>query len=962
MDKYSYLSNADVATLDHLYAQYKQDPHSVSPDWSRFFEGFDLAQTLFPKLPGDKSATVHTHGGSNGDLQVKKGPLATTLTSAGHSDLHVLKEINVLNLISAYRQRGHLFAKINPVLPRKEYQPPLDLSQFHLTVEDLDTVFQSGEVLGLGPTPLRKILEHLEETYCGTVGVEYMYVRIPAIVEWMQANMEPNRNRPSFTREDKQHILRKVGQATTFESFLHRKFVGQKRFSLEGAEALIPALDGIIEHGAQRGIEEFLIGMAHRGRLNVLTNIMQKEYDVVFGEFEGKGVADDVFDGDVKYHMGFSSDVKLTFGGEIKTTHLSLQPNPSHLEAVDPVVIGVARAKMDQLYDGDHNRICPILIHGDASVAGQGVVFETIQMSRLEGYKVGGAVHIVINNQIGFTTDEEDSRSSTYCTDVAKVTLSPVFHVNGDDAEAVVHVTKLAIEFRQAFNRDVFIDIICYRKYGHNEGDEPRFTQPKMYKAIEKHEDIFTIYSKQLLAEGSITEAELAALKKQLDDNLDKELEESKAHQEGTPLDVKLQRIWEGIEFYDDLQLEADPQTQVKREMLEIISAELSRIPAGFEAHRNIAKLFEQRGKMLENDAVDWGMAELMAYGSLMLEGYPVRMTGQDVQRGTFSHRHAVITHQETNEKHIPLNHLQTPAKLMIHNSHLSEFAVMGFEYGYASSAPKTLTLWEAQFGDFVNGAQIIIDQFLSACKSKWRRMNGLVLLLPHGFEGQGPEHSSARMERFLSLCGQNNMYVCNITNPANFFHALRRQLHTPYRRPLVVFTPKSLLRLPAAVSKVSEFTDQRFRPVIDSRSADPKKVTRVLLCSGKVFYDLKANQLHHEVTNTAIIRLEQLYPFPAEQLKKILKRYNKLKDVYWVQEEPENMGPWTQIFRELLLLAPGIEVISRKVSASPATGSVSQHNRQQRYIVRKALNLDPEAAVTPANNLQPEDIFVDTD
>ncbi|MDX2061988.1 MAG: 2-oxoglutarate dehydrogenase E1 component [Bacteroidia bacterium] len=946
MDKFSYLSNADPTTLDSLYQQYLADPTSVSLDWARFFEGFDLASARFPQKPG-----------ANGSHAT------ATAATRGYSDQHVQQEISVLNLIAGYRTRGHLFANINPILPRKEYQPPLDLSQFGLSVEALDTVFQAGEVLGMGPSTLRQILEHLEETYCGKVGVEYMYARIPAIVKWFQERMEPTRNRPNYPSEKKYHILRKLGQANTFEAFLHKKFVGQKRFSLEGAEALIPALDGIIEHGAQLGIEEFVIGMAHRGRLNVLTNIMQKEYDVVFGEFEGKGVADDVFDGDVKYHMGFSSDVRLAFGDQVKHVHLSLQPNPSHLEAVNPVVLGAARAKMDQLYEGDHNRICPILIHGDASVAGQGIGFELIQMSRLRGYEVGGAVHIVVNNQVGFTTDEKDARSSTYCSDVAKVTLSPVFHVNGDDAEAVVYVTQLAIEFRQRFNRDVFIDIVCYRKYGHNEGDEPRFTQPRMYVAIAKHKDPFALLAERYLAEKSLTQAQLDALNQQLADNLDKELEESKAHQADAPLNVKLQRIWEGIEFYNDHQLEADPDTRVKRPVLDQLAKQLAHIPEGFEPHRNIQKLFEQRGEMLKNDAVDWGMAELMAYGSLLLEGYPVRMTGQDVERGTFSHRHAVITDQNTGMKYIALNGLAEPQpQFMIHNSLLSEFAVMGFEYGYASAAPKTLTLWEAQFGDFVNGAQIIIDQFLSACKTKWQRMNGLVLLLPHGYEGQGPEHSSARMERFLTLCAENNMFVCNITNPANFFHALRRQLLTPYRRPLVVFTPKSLLRLPAAVSKADEFTKNRFRPLIDSKTADPKQVTRIVLCSGKIYYDLKANQLHHAAANVALVRLEQLYPLPTQAILDLLAKYKKAKEVVWCQEEPENMGPWPLIARKMLPLVPHLQVVARKESASPATGSISQHTRQQHYLVRKALNLAPDAEIAYANNLRPQDIFVDTD
>ena len=927
MDRFSYLSNADVAAIDHLYRQYAADPSSVDLQWARFFEGFDFAQAHYPKLPNGQNGTA-------------------TATAGAVDAKQVSKEIGVLNLIAAYRSRGHLFAKINPILPRPDYKPDLSIDQFGLSEADLDTSFQAGGELGLGRASLRTIIEHLKQTYCGPIGVEYLYIRNPPLVKWLQARMEPTRFTPDFKADEKQQILRKLGQATTFENFLHRKFVGQKRFSLEGAESIIPALDGVIRAGAQLGIEEFVIGMAHRGRLNVLTNILQKEYDQVFGEFEGKGLSDEVFDGDVKYHMGFSSDVKMADG---RNVHLSLAPNPSHLEAVDPVVVGMARAKMDNLYGGDNNKICPILIHGDASIAGQGVVYELIQMSRLRGYEVGGSVHIVINNQVGFTTSQSDARSSTYCTDVGKVTLSPVFHVNGDDPEALTMVTQLAIAFRQEFKRDVFIDIICYRKYGHNEGDEPRFTQPAMYEAISKHPTPFQVYSNRLLEDGTITREELAKLEKALADNLDKELEEARARTQEA-LDTKLTRVWEKIRFYDDVNIEPNPDSSVPAELLKQIATGVSTLPKDFNPHRNIAKLLEQRRDMVHStDKVDWGMGEHLAYGSLLLQGFNVRISGQDVERGTFSHRHAVVTDQKNEAKYIPLNNLKAGQNtLYIYNSLLSEFAVMGFDFGYASSAPNTLTIWEGQFGDFMNGAQIIIDQFLSACKTKWQRMNGLVLLLPHGYEGQGPEHSSARMERFLTLCAQNNMYVCDFTTPANLFHALRRQVLTPYRRPLVVFTPKSLLRHPRAVSPVADFAQGQLQEVIDDTRVKPAQVKRVVLCTGKVYYDLIEQQEGLGKNDVAIVRVEQLYPFPKDQIMGVLKRYSKAKEVVWCQEEPENMGAWAFVLRKLQGVP--IEVVARRESSSPATGTLYQHTRQQQYIIKKALDLPPDTELVKAS------------
>ncbi|MBX3102684.1 MAG: 2-oxoglutarate dehydrogenase E1 component [Bacteroidetes bacterium] len=914
-DTLSYLSNAEIGFLDGLYADYQQNPATISPEWKSFFDGFTFARNNY-----EAGAAV------------------------GESPEHIQKELSVLNLINAYRSRGHLFAQTNPILPSRAFQPTLDIENFGLRETDLDTVFASATEIGIGPAPLRKVIDHLKTTYCGTIGVEYKYIRNPDITGWLESHMEPGRNQPNFSKEEKHIILEKLGQSTTFEQFLHRKFVGQKRFSLEGAESVIPALDAIIESGADQGIREFVLGMAHRGRLNVLTNIMRKEYDSVFGEFEGKGLSDNVFDGDVKYHMGFSSDIVSRGGHKV---HLSLLPNPSHLETVDPVVIGTARAKMDNIYEDDHNRICPILIHGDASLAGQGVVYEVIQMSQLDGYEVGGTIHIVLNNQIGFTTNARDARSSTYCTDVAKVTLSPVFHVNGDDPEAFFHVAKIAMAFRQKFHRDVFIDVVCYRKYGHNEGDEPRFTQPLMYDAISKHASPFEVYAAKLKKENTIDDAHVSALNKKLSDNLDKEWEESRVHE--YKISNKPTRMWDGLEFYDDHKLEANPKTTITKKMLQDIGKSITTLPQDFTPHRNIVNLLKLRAEMAGSGKnIDWGMAEHLAYGSILLDKRDVRISGQDVRRGTFSHRHAVLFDQTKDiveGAYEPLNYLaDKQGRLMIYNSLLSEYAVLGFDAGYAMAAPRSLTIWEAQFGDFVNGAQIIIDQFLSASKTKWQRLCGLVLLLPHGFEGQGPEHSSARLERFLILCAENNMFVCNFTTPANLFHALRRQVLSNTRRPLVVFTPKSLLRHPLCVSELSDFTEKGLREVIDDHNPDPKSVKRVVFVTGKLYYDLWQQQKAYNLKDVAVVRLEQIYPLPLDAIEAVKAKYKGAKEFIWAQEEPENMGAWPFISRKLRTIP--FEVVARKESASPATGTPSQHTTQQHYIIRKSLNLAPDAEI----------------
>jgi 2-oxoglutarate dehydrogenase E1 component len=779
----------------------------------------------------------------------------------------------------------------------------------------------------------------VEDTYCRSIGAEFKYIRNPEKIKWLQDRMEADRNMPKFSLDTKKRILNKLNHAVVFENFLGTKFLGQKRFSLEGAESLIPALDSVIEKGAEIGIQEFVIGMAHRGRLNVLTNIMGKSYKSVFSEFEGKTYADDPevnFGGDVKYHLGFSSEVKTNDG---KSVHLSLAPNPSHLETVDPIVEGMVRSKIDFKYEGDSSKIAPIIIHGDAAIAGQGVVYEVTQMSKLDGYKTGGTVHIVINNQIGFTTNYKDARSGTYCTDVAKITSSPVFHVNGDDAEAVVYAINLAVEYRQKYKTDVFIDLLCYRRFGHNEADEPKFTQPLLYKIIEKHPNPKEVYAKKLITEGSIDEAYSKNIEKEFKAELQTKFEESKTVEVLTEEIPMFKGAWEGLRPAKKGEvLTTSDKTKVAKDLFLKLAKEITTLPSDKKFFRKITRLFEDRAKMITADSYDWAMGELMAYATLLDQGNRVRISGQDVQRGTFSHRHAVLTLEDSEEKYVPLANIKGGDKFSIYNSLLSEYAVLGFEYGYASSNPNSLTIWEAQFGDFYNGAQIIVDQYLSSAETKWKRSNGLVMMLPHGMEGQGPEHSSARIERFLELCADENMILANCTTPANYFHLLRRQLVREFRKPLVVFTPKSLLRHPKVVSPLKDFTEAAFQEVIDDANVAAKDVKRVLFCSGKVYYDLLEKQETDKRKDIAIVRLEQLFPIPTEQLKAIRKKYNKAKEFVWVQEENENMGAWSYYCRKLM----GTEIaftgfVARKESGSTATGYMKQHVAQQAEILNKS-------------------------
>ncbi len=898
MDPFTFINNAHPNYVEQLYREYRENPESVEESWRLFFKGVDFAGSQ----PGEAASEA------------------------------TQKEIYVLNLINGYRARGHFFTKTNPVRERRVYRPTLDLENFNLSEEDLDTTFQAGTEIGIRAATLRQIVDHLEETYCRSIGAEYMFVRTPERVQWLREYMESTRNQPSFSIEDKRQILKKLNQTVLFENFLHTKYIGQKRFSLEGGETLIPGLDALIEHGAELGIEEFLIGMPHRGRLSVLANILNKSYEEIFSEFEGREYADSVFGGDVKYHLGYSSMVETRKKHKVK---IGLAPNPSHLEAVNPVVEGMVRAKLEVDYTGDENKIAPILIHGDAAIAGQGVVYEVIQMSELEGYRTGGTIHLVINNQLGFTTNYLDGRSSTYCTDVAKVTRSPVFHVNADDAEAVVFAVKMAIEYRQVFHTDVFIDLLGYRKYGHNEGDEPRFTQPKFYAQIAKHPNPRELYKNKLLHGGTLEEGVAREMEKEFKKKLQEKLDIAKSGDNGAVsrsyidmCDTKRRQIWE---TFDPI-----PETHVESGRLLKIGKKVFGIPQKIKVFDKIRKLYRDRNeRLLKGEQIDWAIAELLAYGTLVTEKIPIRISGQDSERGTFSHRHAVLYDTETETEFIPLKNIQKKqAKFDIYNSPLSEFGVLGFEYGYSCASPDGLTIWEAQFGDFSNEAQVVIDQFISSAEAKWNRSNGIVLFLPHGYEGQGPEHSSARIERFLSLTAGDNMVVANCSTPANLFHLLRSHVKYPFRLPLVVFTPKSLLRHPRCTSPLEAFTEGGYQRVIDDQS-DPAAVKRILFCSGKIYYDLLARKEKDERTDVAIVRLEQLYPFPKRELQNIVKKYKQAQDYFWVQEEPANAGPLTHIHLKFDLLP--LKFVSRRESATPASGFYKHHTVEQNRIIDKA-------------------------
>jgi 2-oxoglutarate dehydrogenase E1 component len=916
MDKYSYLSNVDSAWLDDLYQQYLKEPASVETGWARFFEGYEFAKALHEEPREGVPSTV-----------VEKA------ANAAGGNERFQKEFRVLELINAYRTRGHLFTDTNPVRERRKYTPTLALENFQLGDADLDTVFTAGNEVGMGPSKLRDIVALLEQTYCTSIGVEFKYIRNPEKLKWLVERMEGTRNTPSFTLDQKKEILEKLNEAVVFEKFLGKKFIGAKRFSIEGAEALIPALDTVVEHGAELGITEYVIGMAHRGRLNVLANTMRKSYDAIFSEFDGKDYEDALLEGDVKYHMGYSSVVRTNTGKEVR---LTLAPNPSHLEAVGPVMQGITRAIIEHDDHFAKGITAPIIIHGDAAVAGQGVVYEVVQMAGLKAYEVGGTIHIVVNNQVGFTTNYIDARTSTYCTDVAKTTLCPVFHVNGDDAEAVSYTVKLAMDYRQRFGTDIWVDILCYRKHGHNEGDEPKFTQPVLYKAIAAHADPREIYTQKLIDSGVEGAREMAQeMERSFSEMLDARLTEAKQVRVGSISNFMADR-WKGFKRAQDSDFASSPVTGVKKETLRMIGGKLTEIPEGKKFFSKVEKILNDRRKMMAEETLDWGMAELLAYGSLLVEGHPVRFTGQDVERGTFSHRHAVVRMEDSEEEFIHLKHIQEgQALLQIYNSLLSEYAVLGYEYGYALTNPEVLTIWEAQFGDFVNGAQIILDQYLCCAEEKWNTQNGIVLLLPHGYEGQGAEHSSARMERFLQSCADGNMVVVNCTTPANFFHALRRQLTWNFRKPLVVFTPKSLLRHPRCASKLDDLANGGFQELIDDAGADTEQVRTVIFTQGKVHYDLAEHREKNGMTDTALVRIEQLHPLPADRMRAVIAKYAKAERYLWVQEEPLNMGAWSY----LAMNFPEVqwEVVARPASGAPATGSSKRSANQQVGIIEKA-------------------------
>ncbi|MDU0369740.1 2-oxoglutarate dehydrogenase E1 component [Hymenobacter endophyticus] len=932
MDANSYIANAHGDYLDNLYQSYKADPQSVDASWQKFFEGFDFAQQ-YPEggIPqADGEGVLTTPASTN-----QAGAIRAVDTVAAD------KETQVRNLIHAYRSRGHLVAKTNPVRERKDRKARLSIADFGLSDADLNTKFKNGEVLGLGSeATLREIVAALQKVYTRTIGFEYMYIRDPQVLDWFREKVEKDSLSFNPSIDYKKRILSKLNEAVVFENFLHTKFLGQKRFSLEGGETTIPALDAIINKASELGVQEVMIGMAHRGRLNVLANIMGKTYEQIFSEFEGTAVPDlTMGDGDVKYHMGYSSEVE-TEGG--KKVNLKLAPNPSHLEAVNPVVEGFVRAKIEHQYGGDYHQILPILIHGDAALAGQGIGYELTQMSLLEGYRTGGTLHFVINNQVGFTTDFEDARSSIYSTDLAKIIDAPVLHVNGDDPEAVVFAVRLATEYRQQFHADIFIDMVCYRRHGHNESDEPKFTQPTLYNLISKHQNPREVYNAMLVQRGDV-DAQLAQqMDKEFRDTLQARLDMVK--QKPLPYNYQpLENEWRTLRRSKPEDFEKSPETGISEEVVAKVGKALTTLPEGFRPLKQIEKLMEERKKMFfETRVLNWAAGELLAYGSLLDEKHIVRVSGQDVQRGTFSHRHAVLHDAETSAPYNSLNYIgEGQEKLSIYNSLLSEYAVLGFEFGYAMANPTALVIWEAQFGDFANGAQTMIDQFIVSSESKWQRMNGVVLQLPHGYEGQGPEHSNARPERFLQLAAENNIIVANMTTPANFFHALRRQLTWEFRKPLVVMSPKSMLRHPLCVSPVEEFTSGHFREVLGDVYADAKKVKRVLLCSGKVYFDLLDEQQQSGRTDVALVRLEQLHPFPKKQLDAELAKYPKAK-LYWVQEEPENMGYWNYLLR--FMRRELEDVISRKPSASPATGYNKVHVKEQKDLVARAFDKPREA------------------
>ena len=925
MKTVSVSASANAALIEEYHQRWLDNPDSVDPTWRAFFQGFSLA---------------------GGQLAPSAAPAAGNV-----SIVDSLKQASVHYLINAYRAIGHTQAHLDPLSGPPPAQPKLELAQFNLSDDDLDTVFDTGTYLGGGQMKLRDIVAALRDTYCGHVGVEYAHIQDTDARRWLQERIESTRLNPKFTKPQKVRILRRVHKAELFEKFLHTKYVGQKRFSLEGGETIIAALDAVIDHCPGAGIEEIVMGMAHRGRLNVLCSVMRKSFDQLFEQFSENYIPDTVAgDGDVKYHLGYESILTTTSG---KKVEVRLAANPSHLEIVNPVVEGKARARQRIRGDAKERRkVMPLLIHGDAAVAGQGIVAETLNFSQLPGYRTGGTVHFIINNQIGFTTDPRDSRSTRYCTDIAKLVEAPIFHVNGDDPEAVCMVAQLAVDFRVQFKRDVFVDMYCYRKHGHNETDEPSFTQPMLYRKIAAHKQVSALYTRHLVEAGTISEAEGEAIKAEYSAALDENLEKAKTREAAKAEKRKAAAAVESANaaafkgstaIFQPAFKHTPVTTAVDAATIDQVVRALTTVPEGFKVHSKIKRFTDARAEAHKHGGpYDWGMGEALAFGTLLLDGTPVRLSGQDCERGTFTHRHAVFNDVESGEKYTPLNNIQTDkqAKFCVYNSLLSEAAVLGFDYGYSLDYPDMLCIWEAQFGDFANGAQVVIDQFIASSESKWQRCSGITLFLPHGYEGQGPEHSSARLERFLQLCAENNMQVVNLTTPAQLFHCLRRQMKRDFKKPLIVMSPKSLLRHPGAVSRLEDFTHGSFQEIIDD-PVESAKCDRLILCSGKVYYDLIEHREKTKAAHTAIIRVEQLYPLHRERLAEIADSYGRDARLIWCQEEPQNMGAWTS-------LAPQLEEIfgrkpiyaGRDAAASPAVGLLALHRQQLASFLRNAFTL----------------------
>lgn len=929
MKDFSFITSAHPSYVENLYQEFTKNPESVDPEFRKFFEGFDFAMTnaIKPAVNGASAAAAQA-GPAHAAPKIENGQMVPA---------DMAKELGVYRLILGYRNKGHLIADTNPIRKRKDRGANLELAFFALSDQDLDKSFYAGNLIGLGTTTLRNILSHLQGCYASHVGIEFKYISDQKKVDFLTREMEKDFLKP-ISLEKKKRILEKLNEGVMFEKFLHTKYVGQKRFSLEGGETTIAAIDAIINSSANAGVQEVVIGMAHRGRLNILANIMGKTYEQIFSEFEGTAILDQTMgSGDVKYHMGYGSELQTP---DNKTIHLKLMPNPSHLEAVDPLVVGFSRAKADLMYNSNFDEILPILIHGDASIAGQGVVYEVLQMSKLEGYYTGGTLHFVINNQIGFTTDFDDARSADYCTSLAAMVQAPVMHVNGDDPEAVIRCSEIATRYRQEFNSDVFIDMVCYRKHGHNEGDDPKFTQPHLYALIEKHPNPREVYTQFLMENGEPEARDLAKdMEKKFWTDLQERLDEVKQH----PLPYHYQApeiAWKSLRRATQDDFDKSYTTSITDEQFKTVFDALMSWPDSFKPLRKVEKLIQDKVKLYnEEKKVDWATGELMAYGSLILDGKDVRMSGQDIKRGTFSHRHAVLRDENTDASYSRLSNIPgAKGAFRIYNSLLSEYGVLGFEYGYSLASPNVLVLWEAQFGDFCNGAQTIIDQFIASAEQKWNRMNGVVMLLPHGYEGQGPEHSSARMERFLQMCAELNMVITNITTSANFFHLLRRQMSWPFRKPLVNFSPKANLRHPGSYSLKDEFTKGKFRELIDDETTPtPGDVRKVLFCSGKIYFDLAEYRQKNNVRDVAIIRMEQLYPLPAKQLEEMYKKYSNAT-WFWVQEEPLNMGAASYLQMNLKSINYGM--IGRQPSASTATGYSRMHAQEQAEIIETAFDI----------------------